>query len=228
MSSDSTETPSASSITVSVTPNSPNTTEVTDFVGKTIRDHFFTDIKLSKEKNSWEATCTICKSTIRGSKGVTSNFNRHIKDFHTNQYEIWQDKIQQVSSTQKKITDSMAVEKIKHARVPNAMYSSNHPRQIELQKSVVEDLIVELGLPLSLVEREGFINFMNRVDPQFKMVSRRSITRTALPSLYKKMMDGLNMFCTSAECISLTLDVWSDRRQRAFFAVTGKLDIDRR
>ena len=228
MSFDLPETSSPSSIAVSDAPISPSLGEVTDHVGKTVRDHFFKNIELLKEKNSWEATCIICNSTIRGTKGVTSNFNRHIKDFHASQYESWQNKIQQDSPTQKKITDSMAVEKIKHTRASNAMYSSNHPRQIELQKSIIEDLIVELGLPLSLVERQGFLNFMNRVDPQFKMISRRSIARTAIPSLYKKMMDGLQMFCASAECVSLTLDIWSDRRQRAFFAVTGKIENDNR
>ncbi len=92
------------------------------------------------------------------------------------------------------------------------MFLSNHPRQIELEKSIIEDLIIELGLPLSLIERPGFIKFMTHGDPRFTMVSRRTLTRTTIPILHSKMMDGLKSFCSLVKCISLTLDLWSDRR----------------
>lgn len=223
MPSDRDQTPLASSITISDAPSSSETAEATGFIGKTVRDHFFVDIKTIDEKNSWEATCNLCKTTVRGTKGVTSNFNRHVKEFHKSRYEIWLNEMEQkTSSTQKKITSLMVIEKAKRSDTASPSLSSNHPRQIELEKSIIEDLIIELGLPLSLVERQGFINFMNHVDSRFKMISRRTLTRNTLPNIYAKMMDGLQSFCTSAKCISLTLDLWSDRRQRAFFALTGK------
>jgi hypothetical protein len=220
MSSDTNETSLQSSIIVSDTESSIDTSFATKSVEKTARDQFYTDIKMMEEKKSWEAKCKICKGKIRGTKGVTSNYNRHIKDFHPSQYESWQEQLQSISLTgQKKITDTKIFQKVKDSS--NSMYSTIHPRQVELQKSIIENLIIELGLPLSLVERSGFINFMSHVDPRFSTISRRTLTRTILPNLYTKMLDGLKSFCSMATFISLTLDLWTDRRQRAFFALTG-------
>ncbi|CAF4794062.1 unnamed protein product [Rotaria sp. Silwood2] len=120
----------------------------------------------------------------------------------------------------KKITDTITVQKVKYYS-SSSTYSNIHPHQVELQKSIVENLIIELGLPLSLIERPAFINFMSHVDPRFSTISRRTLTRTILPNLYTKMLDGLKSFSSIATSISLTLDLWTDRRQRAFFALTG-------
>ena len=39
---------------------------------------------------------------------------------------------------------------------------SNHPRQIQLSKSIVDNIILNLGLLLAIVERDAFIiKFMN-------------------------------------------------------------------
>ena len=55
-------------------------------------------------------------------------------------------------------------------------YHSSHPRQVQLSQAIVINLIIELGLPLSLVERESFINFMSLVEPKFTIISRRTLT----------------------------------------------------
>jgi hypothetical protein len=102
-------------------------------------------------------------------------------------------------------------------------YNTNHPRQVELSMGVVDDLIIKLGLPLSIVERPAFINFMKTVDPKFTLTSRQTLSRTTIPSLYDKMHDHLKDFCSTATFVSLALDIWSDRRLRSFFAVTGMI-----
>lgn len=220
MSADENEPSSPSCIVECDNASSSDESSMAKSVEKTARDQFYIEIKSLDEKKSWEATCKICKSIVRGSMGVTSNYNRHIKDSHPNYYESWQQKLQTIGSkNQKKITDMMVVHKSKFSH--SSTYSAIHPRQIELQKSIVEDLIIELGLPLSIVERQGFNNFMFRVDPKFSTISRRTLSRSTLPNLYAKMLDGLKLFFSKAKWISLTLDLWTDRRQRAFFALTG-------
>ncbi|CAF1158925.1 unnamed protein product [Didymodactylos carnosus] len=104
------------------------------------------------------------------------------------------------------------------------MYSPNHARQIGLEKTIIEYLIIELSGPLSLIERPAFIKFMQHVDSRFTMISRRTLSCTTLPNLYSKMVNGLTSFCSMATFMSLTLDVWTDRRQRAYFALTDTND----
>ncbi len=68
MSSDLTQTSLASPIIISDTPSSSNEVVAAGYVAKTARDKFFINIKTIDEKKSWEATCKICKSTIRGTQ----------------------------------------------------------------------------------------------------------------------------------------------------------------
>jgi hypothetical protein len=84
------EASSTSSIVISDTTSSADAAVATTYNGKTARDHFYSNIKTTDEKKSWEATCKICKTKIRGTKGVTSNYNRHIKECHKSQYELWE------------------------------------------------------------------------------------------------------------------------------------------
>ncbi|CAF1525311.1 unnamed protein product, partial [Adineta ricciae] len=116
-------------------------------------------------------------------------------------------------------------QKPKHSPIGQS-YGSNHSRQVELSAAIVNDLIISLGLPLSIVDRSAFINFMSKVDPKFTVTSRRTLTRKTIPILYEQMKNRLKMLCTTATFLSLTLDVWTDRRMRSFFAVSAHAIVD--
>jgi hypothetical protein len=113
-------------------------------IATTVYDRFYIDIRTIQDKNKWEAACIICNRTVHGTLGVTSNYNRHIKDYHKTQYESWQQELEAAGSkNQKKIPHVFAAQKT--AKTSDATYAPNHPRQIQFQKSIVEDLIIELG-----------------------------------------------------------------------------------
>ena len=61
---------------------------------------------------------------------------------------------------------------------------------------------------------------MEVVDPMFSLLSRRQITRDKLPKLHDKMVEKLKCFCNNAEYVSVTLDIWSDRRLRSYIGIT--------
>lgn len=91
---------------------------------------------------------------------------------------------------------------------PVVTYGLNHPRQVELSNSLVTDLIIRLGLPISIVERQAFISFMKKVDWKLTMTSRIAISRKTIPGLYDKMNDQLKNFYSTATFLSLALDVY--------------------
>lgn len=99
-------------------------------------------------------------------------------------------------------------------------YGSTHPRQIELTRMVFNDFIIGLDLPLSITEKPSFIHAMTTVDPKFRVPSRRSITADYLPKVYDQIMIKLKNACSLAQFVSLTFDGWTDRRMRAFYAIT--------
>jgi len=206
--------------------NSPSSSSSS--IPKTARDKFFKDIQYQKEKKKWSAECVLCEKPKRvfDNIGVTSNFNRHAREHHKEAFDLWLQQLKEskdVSSPNQtnRITDHFP----KTSTTQCLTYDTNHPRQAKLSMAIVNDLIIKLGLPISIVERPAFINFMKTVDPKFNIISRRTLNRTTIPSLYEKMQDQLKNFCSTAKFLSLALDIWTDRRLRSFFAVTGMISF---
>ncbi|CAF4553202.1 unnamed protein product [Rotaria sp. Silwood2] len=83
-----------------------------------------------------------------------------------------------------------------------------------------------MGLPLSIVDHISFNDFMNDVDSKYKPIHRRDLTRSFLPALHKKCTSKLQEICAEAKHVSLTLDIWCDRRMRSYFGVTLHTIID--
>ncbi|CAF3165254.1 unnamed protein product, partial [Rotaria sp. Silwood2] len=83
-----------------------------------------------------------------------------------------------------------------------------------------------MSLPFSIVDNEAFKKFMLDVDPKYKMINRRDITRSFLPVMYKKCVKKLQDICNRSKYVSLTLDVWSDRRMRSYFGITLHTIVD--
>lgn len=102
----------------------------------------------------------------------------------------------------------------------NQKYGSQNPRQLELTQMIIQDLIVDLGLPLSIVDHPSFLRAMNTVDSRFSVLSRRVLCREKLPSAFEQIMLKVKQACKEAKFVALTLDIWSDRRMRSFLGIT--------
>ena len=74
-------------------------------------------------------------------------------------------------------------------------------------------------------ERQAFIKLMKIMDPKFSMTSRGTLSRSTIPSLHNIMNEKLKALCDQSRFISLTLDISTDRRTRAFFAMTGRIKM---
>ena len=83
-----------------------------------------------------------------------------------------------------------------------------------------------MGLPLSIVENPPFKHFTNEIDPRYKCISRRDVTRSFLPVLHKKCVSKLKDICSQSNHVSLTLDLWTDRRMRCYFGIIAHTIID--
>ncbi|CAF0795955.1 unnamed protein product [Rotaria sp. Silwood1] len=52
----------------------------------------------------------------------------------------------------------------------------------------VPDLIIDLGLPLPIVDHPTFLRAMNTIYPRFTVLSRRTLCREILPSVLEQVM----------------------------------------
>ncbi|CAF1511739.1 unnamed protein product [Rotaria sordida] len=175
---------------------------------------FFLDLRISIEKNRWSSKCRICSTSITDSYKTTSNFLKHLKNKHQSMLDEWKNNQDQSvkDANQPKIDNIFSPDGEK--------YSTNNKRQQQLTNSIIQNLIINMGLPLSIVDHISFKNFMNDVDPKYKPVNRRDLTRSFLPGLHKKCTAKLQEICAQSSYVSLTLDVWTDRRMRSYFGVT--------
>ena len=106
-----------------------------------------------------------------------------------------------------------------HAQ-PLEVYSETHPKQRSMTISIINDLIVGCNLPLTIVENVKFRHFLFTADPKYKATNYRSVVKkleSSVTAIRTKIKEEL----AEAEHVSLTVDIWSDRRMRGFLGVTG-------
>lgn len=102
-------------------------------------------------------------------------------------------------------------------------YGPNHPKQKMLTRSIVENLIVKAGLPISVVECEGFKAFCNDIDPKLVVPCRRTVTGSILPQILADKHSAVSAKLSDALDVALTVDIWTDRRQHAFIGMTAHM-----
>ena len=98
-------------------------------------------------------------------------------------FDIWLRELNETKATAPMTTNKITNHFVQTSRTPQpSTYSPNHSRQVELLKSIVDDLITKLGLPLSIVDRPAFVNFMKIINTKFALMSRSTLSRTIIPS----------------------------------------------
>lgn len=99
------------------------------------------------------------------------------------------------------------------------VYAKSHSRQKELQNAIVTNLIVSGNLPVSIVEQAWFKKFMQTVDQKFLVPGRRTVV-SMINKQYESKREILRQKLSSVDAVSLTMDMWSDRRMRSFLGAT--------
>ena len=99
-------------------------------------------------------------------------------------------------------------------------YSQSNPDQMKKTASFVDNISVGCGLPLSIVENPHFVAFCTDMDPMFHLPSCSHLSRQLLPSAVSRKVSAVQSKLQSARFVSLTLDIWTDRRCHSFLAAT--------
>lgn len=103
---------------------------------------------------------------------------------------------------------------------PLEAYSANHPRQKAITNAMVTDLVIGCSMPLSMTENKHFRHFMSVVDSKYQPVCRRTMT-SKIESLVAETREKIKLILAGVDHVSVTVDIWSDRRMRGFLGVTG-------
>ncbi|CAF3274319.1 unnamed protein product [Rotaria socialis] len=202
-------------------------------IANSVVEQFFYELK-THDDGTKSAKCLLCRSIVKQSTTSTYNYGRHVYRKHMKETNKWklaldskksnkstkQSTVQQSFGQRSRLSLDNITEEHLLIVLVNQKYGAHNPRQLELHKMIVQDLIIELGLPLSIVDHPAFLRAMNTIDPKFTVLSRRTLCREAIPSALEQVMIKVKQACSDAKFVALTLDTWSDRRMRTFIAIT--------
>ena len=101
-------------------------------------------------------------------------------------------------------------------------YSSSSKRAQDITESIMMDLVIGESMPMRLVESKGFTNFLNIVDPQYKIVCRQTL-KNKIHLTDKATKEKIVSKLFKAEAVNTTVDIWSDRKMRSFLGITAHM-----
>jgi hypothetical protein len=156
------------------------------------------------KSNNISGECKICGKFYSDTSGSTGNFHKHLKRKHNAEYE--------------------------KSKFPDAVASKNDTNDspekltndiIKINQVILEELIVKCNITPSTVEQPSFRKFLKTLAPKWKPISSRYFTKSLLPSLMNNIQDKIKNLLDGIDHLSITVDVWTDRRGRSFIGITG-------
>ena len=160
--------------------------------------------------NVLSGQCKICENSYSDNIGSTGNFHKHLKRKHNDKYE----RAKCPDPTEPEIDSNESAENL-----------SDQTKKIN--NAILEELIVKCNLPPATVEYTAFRKFVKTIAPRWKHTSSKYFTNALLPSLVQNIQDKIKTTLKDINHLSITVDVWNDRKGRSFIGVTGHcLDLD--
>ncbi|XP_076052180.1 E3 SUMO-protein ligase ZBED1-like isoform X2 [Oratosquilla oratoria] len=183
-------------------------------------------------------TCTICKGTFTYT-GSTSGLLGHLRTRHSTEYF---DLTNIETPDSPPLLESSQSTESESPTLPGPSYKAPHKVQKEQmlecvitgrqacpdgseKKNNIDSHLLKMIVtdmqPLSLVENEGFQEFVKVIDPGYVLPSRSELMRTHFPSLYKKQKQQVREELEGASYVALTSDLWTSRQTKSFLSVTA-------
>ena len=160
--------------------------------------------KNGKPLKDEDPVCKICRSDVVAKSGNTSNLISHLQHNHPAIYAqtSFPTKAKPAKATghrQASITDSFA---------QGQPYDRKSKKWNELTKMVTY-CIVKDGLPLRIIEKDGFKRMLKKFDSRYEPPSRNYISRTSVPLLYAATVQKVKEKLSGIAYFASTTDMWS-------------------
>lgn len=165
----------------------------------------------SIDKNRTNGLCKLCRRNYKDKSGVFSNFLKHLKTQHRFEFN-------QLSSSEHDYLADEDNDNEEDEQTTDLMNTKNKENRITL--SLAKNLIIRCNLPLNLVEKPAFREFMKDCHLKYRPISTKRLKHDVIPSLSKTVLARIHETLNATDYVTLTVDIWSDRRCRAFLGVT--------
>lgn len=98
-------------------------------------------------------------------------------------------------------------------------YDKNSKKKKNLDQKLAM-MIAKNFQPLSLVEDEGFRDFVKALNPRYEIISRKTLTNSVLPECYEMAKKNLKNLLEKAHAVSLTIDGWTSNANESYVGIT--------
>lgn len=155
--------------------------------------------------------CRLCQRNYKDRSGIYSNFLKHLKRAHPFEYnKTWNIDDQQV------VDDNL----LSYDEQQNFNVMDVKQKENRIVLSITKNLIVRCNMPFNLVEKPAFRDFMKDCNVKFRPISSRKLKRDIIPSLADIVSKRIHEALRDIEHVTLTVDIWSNRRSRSFLGIT--------
>lgn len=114
----------------------------------------------------------------------------------------------------------MGQQTLSHLVVSQKKYGTTHPKQVQVTDCLVSFVAEDL-MPLRVVDSSRFKAFVQALDPNFLLPSRKHLSTSLLDKKYTTLKKAVMKRLEAVKDIHLTIDIWSNRQMKSFLGVTG-------
>lgn len=114
---------------------------------------------------------------------------------------------------------------LKTLLLSNTPYHSNSVEKNKLINSLL-DLIVEVNLPISIVDHPALVKYTSHLNNRFRIPCRQTYTNTIIPQKSKDRKEVLKTILGGIEHCSLTCDGWTSVGHNSYLGVTVHFAVE--
>ena len=93
-------------------------------------------------------------------------------------------------------------------------------RASTLTDAVADNIVMDM-VPISVVEREGFRNMLNKFDPRYKVPGRTYFSNQIIPQKYGQIKELVRQELIKCDSIALTTDFWTSISNDSYITITA-------
>lgn len=169
------------------------------------------------------AKCLTCGKEYKTS-GNTSNLHDHLRRFHpgleiknpdSSTPAVCAEGNDPAASSCKSNMISIA----SHFK-STVLYDSNSKRKAEIDKALIE-MIVKDVQPYNIVDNEGFVQYTQVLDPNYKLPSKTHLRDVLIYNYFKATTEKLSVILENIPDIAITCDLWTSSANACFLTVTS-------
>ena len=155
----------------------------------------------------------------------TSNLRHHLNQHHPQEYAIIKSQNPQRTRKWTNVREcdnsASSVESSPIAAVfaKSAQYNRDSNNWKSLTKAVTF-CIAKDAMPISTVERTGFLHLFKQFDPRYTPPSRETMSQKYLPKLYEITREKVLTKLNEAQHFAFTTDMWSSRGMTPYMGFT--------